>query len=73
MPWPMLLGAVAKSAGGRSFARSAMAAIGVAPKKKRRSRRRLTQGEIMELVHIKNILGKTAAAQALPFYLGKGR
>lgn len=41
--------------------------------KKRRRRARLTQGELMELNQIKNILGKTAAANALPFYLGRGR
>jgi len=48
---------------------------GVGPvfKKKRRRRARLTQGELMELNQIKNILGKTAAANALPFYLGRGR
>lgn len=48
---------------------------GVGPvfRKKRRRRARLTQGELMELNQIKNILGKTAAANALPFYLGRGR
>jgi hypothetical protein len=40
---------------------------------RRRRRARLTQGELMELNQIKNILGKTAAANALPFYLGRGR
>lgn len=42
-------------------------------KPRRRRRARLTQGDMMELANIKNILGKTAAANALPFYLGRGR
>jgi hypothetical protein len=40
---------------------------------RRRRRARLTQGDIMELTNIKNILGRTAAANALPYYLGRGR
>ncbi len=43
-----------------------------APKRRRR-RARLTQGELMELTQIRNILGRTAAANALPFYMGRGR
>lgn len=42
-------------------------------KPKRRRRARLTQADIMELTHIRNMLGRTAAANALPFYLGRGR
>lgn len=42
-------------------------------KKRRRRRARLTQSELMELTNIKNILGRTAAANALPYYLGRGR
>lgn len=40
--------------------------------KRRRRRKRLTAQDIGELSHIKAILGKTAAANALPFYLGRG-
>lgn len=39
--------------------------------KKRRRKARLTASDIGELSHIKSILGKTAAANALPFYLGR--
>lgn len=42
-------------------------------KRKRRRRARLTMSEIQELIQIKNILGKTAAANALPWYMGRGR
>lgn len=41
-------------------------------KVRRRRRKRLTAQDIGELSHIKAILGKTAAATALPFYLGRG-
>lgn len=44
-----------------------------AQRKKRRRRARLTQGELTELMNIKNLLGKTAAANVLPFYMGRGR
>jgi hypothetical protein len=40
--------------------------------KKRRRKARLTTRELYELTNIKNILGRTAAANALPFYLGRG-
>ena len=40
--------------------------------RRRRRRRRLTQSELEQLAHIKSILGKTAAANALPFFLGRG-
>ena len=47
--------------------------IGATKKKaRRRSRRRLTSRELQELSQIKAILGRTAAANALPFYMGKG-
>ena len=39
---------------------------------RRRRRRRLTQTALAELTMLKNILGKTAAANALPYYLGRG-
>lgn len=41
--------------------------------RKRRRRARLTAGDITELSQIKAVLGKTAAANALPFYMGRGR
>lgn len=44
-----------------------------ATRKKRRRRARLTQSELTELMNIKNLLGKTAAANILPFYMGRGR
>jgi len=40
--------------------------------RRRRRRARLTTREMMELTTLKNILGKTAAANALPYYLGRG-
>lgn len=47
--------------------------LGVGPmlkgRSRRRRRRRLTASDIADLNNIKNILGKTAAANALPFYL----
>lgn len=46
---------------------------GFGEKKKRRRKPRLTQGDLMELTHVKTILGRTAAANALPYYLGRGR
>lgn len=46
---------------------------GARPKARRRRKARLTQSDIVELTHIRNLLGRTAAANALPFYLGRGR
>ncbi len=40
--------------------------------RRRRARKRLTQSELHQLTQIKMILGKTAAANALPFFLGRG-
>ena len=37
----------------------------------RRRRRYLTQADMNTLMQIKNTLGKTAAAQALPYFLGR--
>lgn len=54
------LGAVAGSAG--------KALLG-GKQGKRRRRARLTSRDIGELAHIKSILGKTAAGNALPFYI----
>lgn len=39
--------------------------------KHKRRRRRLTQTDLAELSQVKQVLGKTAAANALPFYLGR--
>lgn len=39
--------------------------------RRRRRRARLTQSQMLELTQIRNILGRTAAANALPFYLGR--
>jgi len=38
---------------------------------RRRRRRRLTNQDVAELTMLKQVLGKTAAANALPFYLGR--
>lgn len=59
--------AAPRRGGGVSFMRGGRAV------RRRRRRSRLTQSELMELTQVKNILGKTAAANALPFYLGRGR
>lgn len=75
MALPMLLGAVAKGfmgGGGMSMGAVAKKAIGLpGGKRKHRRRRRLTQSDMMELNQIKSILGKTAAANALPYYVGR--
>lgn len=65
---PTILGAV----GGKAGVLGAVSkTIGGAGKRRRRARRRLTAGELQELSQIKAILGKTAAANALPFYMGR--
>lgn len=51
----------------RGRRRGGGALFGDTPRRRRRTK--LTQGQILELTQIKNILGKTAAANALPFYL----
>jgi len=43
--------------------------FGGGKRRTRRKRRRLTAGQLQELAMIKNTLGKTAAANALPYYL----
>lgn len=40
--------------------------------KRRRRRARLTSRDMSELMQIKNILGRTAAAEAIGFYLRRG-
>ncbi len=78
MGLPNILGSALKGAaksnplGGMLF--GAMGAVsGGSPgtHKRRHRRKKLSNADIMELNHIKNILGKTAAANALPFYLGR--
>lgn len=61
-----------KGGGLLGFAASGMG-IGGGRGRRRRRRARLSQGELAELNQIKAILGKTAAANALPFYMGRGR
>jgi hypothetical protein len=39
--------------------------------KRRRKRTKLSHSQLIELQNIKSILGRTAAANALPYYLGK--
>ena len=39
--------------------------------KRRRRRAKLTQHDLNTLMQIKNTLGKTAAAQALPYFMGR--
>ncbi len=62
---PGILGAVGTAAKGK------VPAFGAKPKRRRR-RARLSSREMMELTQIKSILGRTAAANALPFYMGRG-
>jgi len=38
---------------------------------RRRRRVKLTQADLNTLMQIKNTLGKTAAAQALPYFMGR--
>lgn len=72
MPLPAILGA-ALVKGGMGFASGLGVGLppgfGGARRKSRRKRRRLTAGQLQELAMIKNTLGKTAAANALPYYL----
>ena len=73
-----LLPAVAKAAFGSSplgLAAGVLGAVGGlgGRKRHRRRRARLTSGELQELAMIKSTLGRTAAANALPFYMGRGR
>ncbi len=65
MPLPVVAGAIALKAA-RRLRRGKGTGI-----KKRRRRTRLSKSQLAELATIKAILGKTAAANALPFYLGR--
>lgn len=68
MVLPLLLGR-----GAISGFSSAVSAVSGAVRGGRRRKRRtqLTQGQLHELTQIKLLLGKTAAANALPYYLGR--
>ena len=68
MPLPPVLAI----AGGRAVAKRLFGKKGGPPKKRRRRRARLSPREMAELTFIKNTLGKTAAAAALPFYMNRG-
>jgi len=71
MPLPAILGA-ALGKGAMGFASGlgvGLPNFGGPRRKSRRRRRRLTAGQLQELAMIKNTLGKTAAANALPYYL----
>lgn len=70
---PSILGAVGGGGGGGMLGAVAKRVGLPTARKRRRSRRRLTATELQELAQIKSILGKTAAANALPFYMGRGR
>lgn len=72
MALPILLAAAAR------FAPTALRAFGIGGGggggmggRRRRRRRRLTQTDLAELTQIKMVLGKSAAAAAMPFYLGR--
>ncbi len=70
MALPLVLGAMAaKKVYGAVKGRTSAAKKAAGPKTHRRRRKHLTATNINELMHIKNLLGKTAAANALPFYL----
>lgn len=81
--WGGLLGGLLGGLGGKApkvkgggllgFAASGMGIAAGGRGRRRRRRARLSQGELAELNQIKAILGKTAAANALPFYMGRGR
>lgn len=75
MPVPIGLAVAALSRVGKGVAarsRGPLRAGKRAPGRRRRRRTRLTQGERLELSWIATTLGKTSAASALPFYLGRG-
>jgi len=73
MPIPLAAAGLALSAAKKAAQKIKPGAKGKAKGKYRRRRARLTHGDILELTNIKNILGRTAAANALPYYLGRGR
>lgn len=76
MGLPNILAAVAKATP-LGAGLSVLGAVGTAvtasggKRKRHHRRRRLTNSDMIELTSIKNTLGKTAAAEALPFYLGR--
>lgn len=51
---------------------TALGAVAGGKKRSHRRKRRLTNSDMVELTQIKNTLGRTAAAEALPFYLRRG-
>lgn len=73
MALPLLLGALGGLGGKTGVLGLASGMLGLKAGiggGRRRRRRRLTHGDIMQLAQIKGVLGKTAAANALPFYMG---
>ncbi len=78
MGLPSILGSAVRGAaksnplGGALFGALGAVSGGAGGSPRRRHRRKkLTSSDIIELTNLKNILGKTAAANALPFYLGR--
>ena len=66
------IGNVLGAVSGTSKSKGGLLGTGIgATKKKRRRKAKLTRGDILELTEIKNVLGKTAAGNALQFYLGR--
>lgn len=70
MAWlPLLMGGVS------SLAKGAAKTLGTGSSKdkdkKRRRKARLTSRDMQELTTLKSVIGKTAAANALPYYLGR--
>lgn len=80
MPLPLILGAAIRGLGPgllRGLAGDGrgglLGAIAGGPSRRRRHRRaKLSARDMQELIFIRNTLGKTAAAQALPFFLRRG-
>lgn len=63
----LISGAVKGLTGGKKATSKSIIGSGY----RRRRRRYLTQADMNTLMQIKNTLGKTAAAQALPYFLGR--
>ena len=64
----MFLGGGKKSVVGQVLG-AVTGGVGGTQGRRRRRRRKLTAGQLQELAMIKSTLGRTAAANALPFYL----
>lgn len=71
MPLPPILAVLARSAMTSAVSSAIKGTSGGGGGGKRRRKTKLTMSDKLELSWIKNTLGKTAASEALPFYMGR--